>query len=179
MQCSVFIAMSLDGFIARADGKIDWLESAHATAPAGEDFGYRTFFDSVDVLVMGRKTLETVLAFPKWLYGEKRLIVLSRHWTQLPNGCPSTVSLRSGSPEEVVASLAAERVRHAYVDGGATIGGFLAAGLIDELTITTIPILIGDGIRLFGPLPQDVRLDLQEARSYSCGFVQSKYRVVR
>jgi dihydrofolate reductase len=176
MKCSVFIATSLDGFIARSDGSIDWLLTAHATAPPGEDFGFHAFFASVDAMVMGRKTLEQSLTFPEWHYGEKPIVVMSRAWKQLPASCPASVSLTDRSAAEVAAALRKGGTRHVYVDGGLTIQGFLAAGLIDEMTITTIPILLGDGIRLFGPLSGDVRLTLEATRAYSCGFVQSTYR---
>jgi dihydrofolate reductase len=179
MKCSVFIATSLDGYIARADGSIDWLLAAHAKAAAGEDFGFQAFFASVDALVMGRKTLEQVLTFPDWQYGEKPIVAMSRTWRGLPDACPATVTLSDRSPKEVVATLYERGARHLYIDGGATIRGFLAARLIDELTITTIPIILGDGIRPFGPPAADVPLCHEETRPYACGFVQSKYRVIR
>lgn len=179
MKCSVFIATSLDGFIAREDGSIDWLEEANQTSPIGEDFGYKTFFGSVDVLVMGRKTFETVQRFPEWPYGDKRIVVLSKTMRWLPDSCPASVSLTAQSPTEIVASLAQSPARHAYVDGGSTIQGFLAEGLIDEITITTIPILLGSGVRLFGSVPGDIHLTHETTRSYANGFVQSKYRVLR
>ena len=179
MKCSVFIATSLDGFIARTDGRIDWLEAANQTIPAGEDFGYKAFFDAVDVLIMGRKSFETVWNFPEWPYGSKRVIVISRTMKALPESCPESVSLSDQSPAELVSSLAQGSARQAYIDGGATIQSFLAAGLIDELTITTIPILLGEGIRLFGPLPADVSLAHETTQSYSNGFVQTKYRVLK
>jgi dihydrofolate reductase len=179
MKCSVFIATSLDGYIARPDGRIDWLEKEHAKAPPGEDFGFRAFFDSIDVLIVGRKTLEQVLTFPDWYYGDKRVIALSRTWTRLPEGCPATVSLRDRTPKELFRELEAEGVRRAYVDGGTTIGAFLTAGLIDDLTITAIPVLVGAGIRLFGPLAGDVPLALEATRAFDCGFVQSTYRVAK
>lgn len=179
MKCSVYIAASVDGFIARTDGSIDWLEAANQSAPAGEDFGYKQFFDSVDILIMGRKTFETVLKFSEWPYGSKRVVVLSKTIKRLSASCPTSVSLTHQSPVEIVSSLANGPTQHAYVDGGATIQSFLAAGLIDELTITTIPILLGDGIRLFGSSPGDVHLAQETTRSCPNGFVQSTYRVLR
>jgi dihydrofolate reductase len=177
MKCSVFIATSLDGFIARADGRIDWLEEAHRSAPAGEDFGYQEFFDGVDVVILGRKTFETVRGFPEWPYGEKCVVVLSQTLHQLPADCPPSVQLTDQSPAEIVKSLEHESFQRAYVDGGATIQSFLAAGLISDLTITTIPILLGSGQPLFGPLPEDLPLLHESIRAFSNGFVQSKYRV--
>jgi dihydrofolate reductase len=176
-RCSVFVATSLDGFISREDGRIDWLEAANATVPAGEDCGYAAFFATVDALVMGRGTFETALAFPEWPYGAKPVFVVSRTLTQLPESTPATVSLSDEPPTELVARLHAEGFRHLYVDGGRTIQAFLSAGLIDELTITVIPVLLGAGRPLFGPLWADVALELVASRSYPFGFVQNRYRV--
>ncbi|ADG69527.1 bifunctional deaminase-reductase domain protein [Planctopirus limnophila DSM 3776] len=177
MKCSVFIATSLDGYIAREDGRIDWLEEAHRSAPPGDDFGYQEFFDTVDVLILGRKTFETVWGFPEWPYGEKRVVVLSQTLHQLPADCPPSVRIASQAPAEIVKSLERESFRRAYVDGGSTIQSFLAAGLVSDLTITSIPILLGSGIRLFGPLPEDLPLIHESTRAYPNGFVQTTYRV--
>ena len=176
-KCSVFIATSLDGFIARTDGRIDWLLAANATVPAGEDCGYAEFFSTVDAMVMGRGTFEQVLTFPQWPYGELPVYVMSRTLTELPVSVPSSVSLVSEPPTELVDRLHAEGRRHLYVDGGRTIQSFLSAGLLDELTITLIPVLLGSGRPLFGPLWADVALDLISSRSYPFGFVQNRYSV--
>lgn len=176
-RISVFIATSLDGYIARKDGSIDWLESANATVPAGEDCGYAEFFASVDALVMGRATFEQVLSFPSWPYGEKPVYVLSGSMRELPASTPGTVALLNLPPHEVVSTALAAGHRHLYVDGGRTIQQFLQEKLISDLTITTIPVLLGSGIRLFGDLPGDMRLSLLSARSYPFGFVQSHYSV--
>ena len=189
MKASVYIATSLDGFIARENGELDWLpgtpeyEDAHAESgkatedKATEDYGYQAFMESVDALVMGRSTYETVLAMGQWSYGSKRVIVLSRTLSQIADHLTETVELKSGSPVEIVKELREEGVKHIYVDGGKTIQGFLKAGLIQEMIITTIPILIGKGISLFGPLEKDVKLQHLETRSFANGFVQSKYKV--
>jgi len=176
-QCSVFIATSLDGFISRVDGRIDWLEAANASVTPGEDCGYAAFFTGVDALVMGRGTFEQVLSFPTWPYGAKRVFVVSRTLSELPGSAPSTVSLSAEPPTELVERLYAEGFRHLYVDGGRTIQSFLNAGLIDELTITVIPVLLGAGRPLFGPLWADVQLELIGSRAYPFGFVQNRYRV--
>jgi len=175
MKCSVFIATSLDGYIARADGSIDWLEEA--SAETAEDYGFRRFFDSVDALVMGPNTFETVQSFEKWPYGAKPVVVLSSRLSAVPEGLPGTVEVASGSPAEVGQKLAARGLRHLYVDGGGTIQRFLEAGLSHELTITRLPILRGAGIPLFGPLSRDLRLKHLETRSYPNGLVQSRYEV--
>lgn len=176
MKASVYIATSLDGFIARPDGSIDWLNTGESEEP-GEDYGYQKFFDSVDCLVMGRNTYELVRGFDAWPYGEKWVVVLSSRSLQIPKTIAGTVESMSGTPEEVTHHLAQRGATHLYVDGGKTIQGFLAAGLIEELTITTIPILIGNGIPLFGPLPHDIPLRHVETRAFANGLVQSTYEV--
>ena len=178
-RCSVFIATSLDGFISREDGRIDWLDSANRSATPGEDFGYAAFFATVDAMVMGRGTFETVIGFPEWPYGTTPVHVMSRTLERLPENVPATVSLSSESPVELVARLQADGRRHLYVDGGRTIQGFLAAGLIDELTITTLPVLLGAGRPLFGKVWADVSLQLLSSRAFDCGYVQNHYRIVR
>jgi dihydrofolate reductase len=177
MKASVFVATSLDGYIARVDGSIDWLEDA--STETGEDYGFRQFFSSVDTLVMGRNTFETVLSFEKWPYGDKPVVVLSSRLARAPEDAPKTVEVMSGAPAEVVQRLSARGAKHLYVDGGLTIQRFLQAGLIQSLTISKIPILLGSGIPLFGPLAKDVRLRHARTQSYPSGLVQSEYEVLQ
>lgn len=172
-----FIAASLDGYIADAAGGIEWLERANAVVPPGEDFGYGKFIAGVDAMVMGRLTFEQVLRFPVWPYGALPVIVLSRTLEVLPVGTPATVQRFARSMEALVAMTSARGYRSVYVDGGRTIQSFLAAGMLDEITITRIPVLLGAGAPLFGPLPAPVRLDLVASRAYPFGFVQSTYRL--
>jgi dihydrofolate reductase len=174
-KCSVYIATSLDGFIARPNGGIDWLDSPGD--PAGEDYGYKEFFSSIDALVMGRNTYELVLTFGEWPY-EKKVIVLSSGMPTIPEKLTGKVEIMAGTPQEIVARLAEQGANHLYIDGGKTIQGFLQAGLIDEMIITRIPVLIGEGIPLFGKLEQDVRWQHIETKAYSNGLVMSKYRVL-
>lgn len=176
-RCAVFIATSLDGFIARRDGSLDWLDRANALVPADEDCGYAAFMAGVDALVMGRATFEVARGFPAWPYGERPVYVLSRSVRGLPPGTPASVSLLDLPPEEVVRLAAEAGHRRLYVDGGATVQSFLAAGFISELTITVIPILLGAGIRLFGELPADVHLEHLATKAYPFGFVQSRYAI--
>lgn len=178
-KCSVFIATSLDGFIARDDGSIDWLEQANACVPPGEDCGYKQFMSSVDTLVMGRNTFDLVLTFDQWPYGETPIVVMTHRPVALPSHVPPTVSFSSATPYALVEELGAKGARHLYVDGGRTIQSFLAAGLIDELTITVIPVLLGSGRPLFGALERDVKLAHLSTTAYDFGFVQSRYRVVK
>ncbi len=177
-QCSVFIATSLDGFIARENGAIDWLDRANATVSPGEDCGYAEFMAGIDALVIGRKTFEVVCAFPEWPFGAKPVIVLSRSLSRLPANLPSSVTLSSLQPAALVAQLGTKGFRRLYVDGGLTIQSFLADGLIDDITLTTIPVLLGSGKPLFGRLSNDVALRHLSIRAFEFGFVQSQYRVL-
>ena len=171
MKASVFIATSLDGFIARANGDLDWLP-----AGGGEPHGYDEFIASVDALVIGRKTYETVLAFEIWPYGQKPVFVLStRALAPAPTG--AVVERMSGDPAGIVSQLAERGVRHIYVDGGITIQRFLRAGLLQRLIITRIPVLLGVGIPLFGDLPHDIWLEHVTTRAFAGGLVQSEYVV--
>jgi dihydrofolate reductase len=172
MQASVFIATSLDGFIARANGGIDWLPPG-----GGEDHGYDAFIATVDALVIGRHTFETVLTFDTWPYSTKPVFVLSTRPLPVPAPAGAVVERLSGDPRDIVSQLAARGVRHIHVDGGITIQRFLRAGLIQRLIITRIPVLLGDGIPLFGGLPGDVALRHVATRPYASGLVQSEYVV--
>jgi len=176
-KCSVFIATSLDGYIAWIDGGIDWLEQANTLVPKGEDCGYGEFMATMDALVMGRHTFELAMSFSDWPYGQTPVCVLSSRMTTLPRDAPSTVSLSKEMPLALVARLAAQGMKHLYIDGGVTIQRFLASALIDEVIITRIPVLLGSGRPLFGPLTQDVHLEHIATRAYDFGFVQSKYQV--
>jgi dihydrofolate reductase len=171
MKASVFIATSLDGFIARANGDLDWLPPG-----GGEPHGYDEFMATVDALVIGRKTFETVLAFDSWPYGEKPVFVLSTR-TLAPAPLGAVVERMSGAPADIVSQLAARGIRHVYVDGGVTIQGFLEAGLIQRLIITRIPVLLGAGVPLFGALRRDIVLRHVGTRQYASGLVQSEYVV--
>ena len=177
MKISAYIAASLDGYIAREDGALDWL-SAPLDEPGGEDYGFWQFFDSVDLFVMGRKSFEKVLTLGPWIYGEKPVFVLSSRPVAIPATLQSTVEWRSSSPIELKCEFDQMNLRGVYVDGGKTIQSFLADGLLDELTVTWIPILIGRGIPLFGRLEKDARLKLVENRAFDNGFVQSRYEIL-
>jgi dihydrofolate reductase len=178
-KCSVFIATSLDGFISRVNGSIDWLDQANLVVPEGEDCGYKAFMSTVDALVMGRNTFEQVLTFEKWPYGTTPVVVLSHQQAIIPSEIADTVTRSQESPSAIVSRLSTSGIRHIYVDGGRTIQSFLAAGLIDEIAITIIPILLGTGRPLFGPLPHDIHLIHVQSKSYEFGFVQHQYRVAK
>ena len=182
MKCSVYIATSVDGFIARENGEVDWLSGSEGEVEPGfenEDYGFRAFLESVDVLVMGRNTFEFVQSTGQWPYGNKRVFVLSDTLSKISNEIPDTVELKSSSPRDLYLELNETGADHVYVDGGLTIQGFLKAGLVDEIIITKIPVLIGKGISLFGPLEMDMKLFHIKTKSFKNGFIQSKYKVAR
>jgi dihydrofolate reductase len=173
MSVSVFIGTSVDGFIARPNGDLDFLPTG-----GGEPHGYEEFIASVDALVIGRNTFETVLAFPEWPYGKKRVVVLGSQPIDFSTVRGGEVEQMSGQPAEIVAKLAASGAHHLYVDGGITIQRFLRAGLVHRLIITRVPVLIGEGIPLFGALLHDVQLQHVATRQYPSGLVKSEYQVV-
>ncbi|MEU7003352.1 dihydrofolate reductase family protein [Nonomuraea sp. NPDC046570] len=163
----VQIGTSLDGFIARLDGDIDWLTERGAQAG---DTGYEAFMAGIDTLAMGRKTYEKVLTFGFWPFEGKRVAVLS---TRLTTDDPNVTVHRS--LDELLAGLDAAGAENVYVDGGQLVQTFLREGLLDQLTITTVPVLLGSGIPLFGPLDHDIDLTLRETRTLGAGFVQTTY----
>ena len=177
IKSSAFVATSLDGFIAREDDSLDWLDDANKMVPKGEDCGFEEFFNSIDFITMGRVTFEKVLTFTKWPYGEKKVVVLSSKKMQIPIELEKTVSSSTLSPNELVKKLAAEGTKKIYVDGGNTIQRFLSANLLDEITITIIPVLLGKGKPLFAGIEREIKLDLVSSRSFGFGFVQNKYKV--
>jgi dihydrofolate reductase len=176
-ECAIFVGVSLDGFIARTNGDLDWLMGEGGGDSA--EYGYDDFISGIDAIVMGRKTFEKVLTFDKWYYGNKRVVVLSHSPVDLPaaRAQGGVVEQMAGAPADIVAMLHTSGARRLYVDGGMTIQEFLRAGLIDRAIISRLPILIGDGIRLFGSLPHDIRLHHVATRTFPGGMVQSEYRL--
>lgn len=167
-RCAAFLAMSLDGFIARPDGRVDWLD-AYPAPP--ED--YAAFFASVDTILVGRATYDLVATFPEWPYGTKRVAVL----THRPPAPIHGETFLAGEPAQVLALLAASGSRSLYVDGGAVVSQFLAAGLLDDLTVTVVPLVLGEGRRLFQGVLPERRLALVESRPFPSGLVRIAYRV--
>jgi dihydrofolate reductase len=171
VKASVFVGTSVDGFIARVNGGLDFLPPG-----GGEPHGYDEFMATVDALVIGRKTLETVLTFDTWPYGGKPVFVLSTHKLP-PTPLGAVVERMSGEPAAILSQLDVRGIRHVYVDGGSTIQRFLEAGLIQSLTITRVPVIIGAGIPLFGAVQHDIILRHIGTRQYASGLVQSEYAV--
>jgi dihydrofolate reductase len=172
MPASVFVGASVDGFIARANDDLDFLPPG-----GGEPHGYDEFMASIDAIVIGRKTFEKVLTLGPWAYGDKRVVVLSSRPLDLSAAVGGSVEQMAGPPAEIVSHLAASGAHELYIDGGITIQRFLRAGLIQRLIITRVPVLIGDGVPLFGTLPRDIRLRHVATRHYPSGLVQSEYQV--
>jgi dihydrofolate reductase len=169
----VFIGTSVDGFIARPNDDLDFLPEG-----GGEPHGYNEFIASVDAIVIGRRTFEKVLTLGAWPYGDKRVVVLSSRPIDLSAAGGGVVEQMAGSPAEIVSQLAASGAHNLYVDGGITIQRFLHAGAIQRLIITRVPVLIGEGVPLFGKLPHDIQLRHVATRHYPSGLVQSEYDVV-
>lgn len=172
MKLSVFCGVSVDGFLARPNHGLDFLDSG-----GQEPHGFEEFYGSVDVLVIGRKTFEVVRTFKQWPYGKKTVVVLSSRPVDFSWIKRGIVEQMSGEPAEIAAQLTARGFQHAYIDGGITIQKFLAAGLIDRMIVTRVPVLIGEGIPLFGPVPRDIALHHVATRSYPGGLVQSEYEI--
>lgn len=174
LVCSVFIATSVDGFIARENGSVDWLPETP------EEHGYDAFIATIDAHVIGRETFQWVLDYGgPWLFTKPVVVLTSR---EPPAGLPADakdLEFMGGDPGDVVARLAERGWKSVYVDGGVTIQRFLEAGLITRMTITRVPVVLGRGRPLFGPTPRDIRLEHVGTKSYASGLVTSEYRVAR
>ena len=169
----VYIAVSLDGYIAGPDHDLEWLE--HVPNPSGSDFGFADHMASIDAVVMGRGTFEAISHIRPWPYG-KPVVVVSASISALPSDLEDSVHLVSGSPEQIVEQCARLGYRNLYVDGGKLVTSFLRRGLIDELVLSRIPVILGGGIPLFGALAEPLWLDHIETTAFEGGLVQSVYR---
>ena len=181
MRCSVYIATSADGYIATLDGGVDWLHTAgNPDADMGtEDMGLSAYMNSVDCMIMGRKCMETIssmnLTPEQWFYGDMPIIVLSNTVKEPPENLRGKVEMYAGDLRALLSMLEARGCTHAYIDGGSTITAFLTLELIDEMTITQVPVLLGDGIPLFGKLDRPVKLGNAKAVAYPNDFTQVRY----
>jgi dihydrofolate reductase len=167
-RTAAFLGMSLDGFIAGPNGELDWL--GRQGGPP-EDHGFEPFLAGVDLVLMGRATWEVVQAFPSWPYGAQPVAVLSHR----PGAARHGERFLSGTPAEVLGALGAGGARRIYVDGGAVVSQFLAGGLLDELTVSVLPVVLGAGIRLFQETGPERWLALRESRAWPSGLVQLRY----
>lgn len=185
MKCSVFIATSADGYIATIDGGIEWLEtSGKKDVDLGQnaDMGFNSYVASVDCMIMGRGCMEKLASFnlkpEQWPYGNIRAIALSNTAKTVPDSLSGRVELYSGDISDLVTELESAGFKHAYIDGGEVITSFLNAKLINEMTITQAPVLLGQGKRLFGLIQENIKLANAQATTFSNDFVQVKYDVV-
>ena len=178
MSNTVYIATSIDGFIARIDGTIDWL--MNLPNPDNSDYGFSVFLSKMDGILMGRKTFETVLKFAEWPYDKTvPLFVLSNSLQELPHNLPAKVEIVKGELKGIIESLKNKGIRNLYIDGGKTIQSFLKEDLIDEMIITRIPILLGSGIPLFDGKNVELEFDHLETIVHNNMLVRSKYLRIR
>jgi dihydrofolate reductase len=179
MKCSVFIATSLDGYIAGPDGDISWLEKPEYKSSPFPGLSYDDFISTVDAIIMGRNTFEKVLTFGFWPYDSTTIYVLSSRKLTIPEHLREKAFHINESPQNLVNQLSEKGLKQLYIDGGITIQRFLSAGLIDEITITIVPVILGSGIPLFGNTDQKNDLQLNEVDRESNGFVQLRYSVIK
>ncbi len=184
MKCSVCIATSADGYIATLDGGVDWLHSAgNSEADMGDnpDMGFSAYMASVDCMIMGRKCMEMIssmnLTPEQWPYGDTHIVVLSNTIKTPPENLKGKVEMFSGEVTDLVKELESRGFKHAYIDGGTTITSFLNLKLIDEMTITRAPVLLGGGISLFGKLENPIKLINSKATAFANDFIQIDYQV--
>ncbi len=170
------MAMSLDGFVARSDRTLDWLMKQPTE---GEDHGFDDFQNSVDVIVMGSGSFRTLLGFDEWIYS-RPVVVLSASMTDrdIPDRLKGRIEISAESPADLMTRFETLGYERIYVDGAALIRSFLAPGFIVDMKITLVPILIGNGIRLFGDLDRDIDLKLESVAEYPSGLVSLTYRLV-
>ena len=177
VEIYIFLAISLDGFIARNNGEIVWLEKFNSDDP-NEDYGFGEFFKRMDCLVMGRKSFEKVFSFQKWPY-TKHVQVLSRTLTSLPAAISRLAELTPKlSPHELLDYWAELGWQRIYLDGGEAARSFLECSLVKHLTLTRIPIILGTGKPLFGNTLPEIILKHLHTRSFTSGLVKSDYEVV-
>jgi len=184
MKCSVYIATSADGYIATPDGGIDWLHTAgkaDADMSKNPDMGFTEFINSVDCMIMGRKCMEVISSFnipaEQWPYRDIKIYALSNSLTKPPENLRGKVEMYSGDINALVNKLSEQGLKHAYIDGGATITSFINLQLINEMTITRAPLLLGDGIPLFGKINHKVKLENAKSIAFPNDFIQVKYSV--
>ena len=172
----VYIASSLDGYIATKDGGIDWL--TEIPNPNNDDYGYAEFMKNIDAIVMGRVTFEKVLTFGEWIY-EKTVFVLSNTLSNVPTKLSGKVEIVKGDLKTLIGNLAKRSINNLYIDGGKVIQGFLREDMIDEMIITRIPILLGDGIPLFGKHDRQMKFSHLKTETFENGLIKSWYRRIQ
>ncbi len=169
-KISVYIASSLDGYIAREDGSLDWLDQVGGY---DEDYGFQKLLDSIDAVILGRNTYEVAAPVADWPYKGKRLIVLSRSLQTVREGA----EIFCGDLTQLLSQLHADGIQHIWIDGGSTISQFLDLQMVDLITLSIIPIILGKGIPLFKPISKEISCCSVSAQSYPSGLVQLVYKV--
>lgn len=169
----IYIATSLDGYIARKDGNIDWL--LNISNPDNSDFGFSEFIKGIDAVIMGRNTFNVVAEVDPWPYA-KPVFVLSSSLKSVPSHLNGKVEIISGEPPSVIRSMYRRGFRDLYIDGGKTIQDFIKQDMIDEMIITKIPVVLGSGIPLFGRIDHDILFEHIETEIFKNGLVKSRYR---
>ena len=172
----VYIATSLDGFIATADGGLDWLDEI--PNPEQSDFGYGDFISGIDAIVMGRNSFEKVLTFDTWPY-DKPVFVLSKSLGSVPKNLASPIEVVRGNLKQLVNRLHGQGHNNLYIDGGGTIQSFLVEDMIDEIILTRIPVLLGGGIPLFGSMAKELRFSHIKTELFNNALVKSTYSRMR
>jgi len=173
---SVYIAISLDGYIATPEDGLEWLNTF--PNPSDSDYGYHEFMDRIDALVMGRKTFDIVSAFDPWPY-TKKVFVLSRSLKEVPAVLVDQVEIVTGDISAVVKKINRQGYNTLYIDGGQTIQAFLKKNLIDELIISKLPIILGEGIPLFTPQGLSIYFEHCSTEVFEGGLVKSHYKKLK
>jgi dihydrofolate reductase len=171
-KISIYIATSIDGYITRNDGSLDWLNYGHT---GDEDYGFKKFINCIDAIVLGRKTYEVVSGFDEWPYKVKKVIVLSHTLKEVRK----EAELFCGQLADLASMLHSEGIKHVWVDRGITVSKFLEAGLVDDITISVIALVLGSGIPLFSTMDREHNCRLVSTQSYPSGLVQLKYEIVK
>jgi dihydrofolate reductase len=171
MKTFVFLGVSLDGYIARIDGSLDFLDSYQ---DGNEDYGYSDFIKNIDVILMGRKTFEKVISFDEWPYSIP-VYVATNKGIVIPEKLKNICHTIGGSPSEIINIFKTKNFKNIYIDGGITIQAFLLENLIDEITISRLPVLIGDGIPLFSKNQKEIHFIHKETIVYKNGIIKSLY----
>ena len=190
MKCSIFIAPSVDGYIATEDGGVHWLETAGKSVSEIDEKSelmqhfnnsMPNYMQNVDCMIIGRKLMEVLSSFnltpEQWPYGDTRIFALSNTTREVPENLKKQVEIYSESIPSLITKLENEGYKHAYVDGGTTITAFLNLELINEMTLTLAPVLLGSGIPLFGKLSKQIRLEDAQSTAYPNNFIELKYNV--
>ena len=170
-RISIYIATSIDGYIARKDNSLDWMDRVGGF---DEDYGFQKLLSSIDALIIGRKTYEIATTVPD-PYPGKRVIVLSNSLHSVKAG----MELYQGDLTALVAKLHKEEIKHIWIDGGVTISQFLSAQMVDTMTLSRIPVILGDGLPLFHMIDKEISCRLLSSQSYPSGLVQSIYEIIQ